>query len=188
MSQRRAEATSPCRTVAFLRGINVGGKNKLPMAALVETLQALGLQNVRTYIQSGNAVFDSNRKPSARLSEDIAASVEERHGFRPGVVLVGVNDLERSIAANPFPEAASEPKTLHLFFFATAPKHPDVESLERLRAPDEEFHLATRVLYLHAPNGMARSKLATGVGRHLGVPVTARNWRTVQAVRDLAIA
>jgi len=186
MSQRRASATSRHRAVALLRGINVGGKNKLPMAELIEILQALGLQNVRTYIQSGNAVFDSKRKPSARLGEDIAASIDERHGFRPGVVLVGVDELEQSIKANPFPEVESEPKTLHLFFLAQTPKHPDLESLERLRAPDERFHLEKRVLYLHAPSGIGRSKLATGIERHLGVPVTARNWRTVLAVRDLA--
>lgn len=188
MSPRRAGATSRYRTIAFLRGINVGGRNKLPMSALIETLQALGLQNVRTYIQSGNAVFDSKRKPSARLGEDIAASIEERHRFRPDVLLVGVDDLEKSIKDNPFPKATAEPRSLHLYFLAQTPKHPDIESLEGLRASKERFHLAKHVLYLHAPNGIGRSKLAAGIERHLGVPVTARNWRTVLAVRDLAIA
>ena len=87
---------------------------------------------------------------------------------------------EKAAAANPFPQAAGNPASLHLFFLDAAPKNPDVKSLEALRTGSEAFALKGRVFYLYAPDGIGRSKLAERAGRFLGVDsATARNWRTV---------
>jgi uncharacterized protein (DUF1697 family) len=172
--------------VLLLRGVNVGGRHTLPMRELAELLEALGLEEVRTYIQSGNAVFRAAGEAAAALGDRIAAAIEERKGFRPEVLVLSAERLEAAARANPFPEGEAEPKTLHLFFLAATPTAPDLAGLEALRSPTERFHLATEVLYLHAPDGIGRSKLATRVERLLGVPATARNWRTVQMLREMS--
>ena len=174
--------------IALFRGVNVGGKHVLPMKALVRELESLGLENVKTYIQSGNAVFQSSRKISARLGARIAAKVAKSHGFKPHVLILSADQLEDAIESNPFPDAEAEPKTLHFFFLASAPAAPDVESLNRAKSPSERFHLTDGVFYLHTPNGMGRSKLAACAEKSLGVPVTARNWRTVLKLREMAAA
>jgi uncharacterized protein (DUF1697 family) len=171
--------------ITLLRGINVGGRNALPMRELVALLEALGLRNVQTYIQSGNVVFETDRADAARLAEGISASVQRSHGFRPHVLILGKPEIESAIKANPFPEAVDHPRSLHLFFLASAPQEPDLASLERVRRHTERFALAGEVVYLHAPEGIGRSKLAARVERALGVPVTARHWRTVTKIADM---
>ncbi len=96
--------------------------------------------------------------------------------------------LADAIASNPFPDAEATPRTLHVFFLDARPVNADVESLAELRAPSERFHLADRALYLHAPDGIGRSRLAANVEKRVGVPATARNWRTVQKLWEMAQA
>ena len=174
--------------VALLRGINVGGKHVLPMNELVRHLRSLRLNNIRTYIQSGNAVFQSSGAVSDTLADKIAARIEDRHGFRPHVLIRSAEELQIALDANPFPEAESEPKTLHLFFLASAASSPDIESLRDARSSSERFALADQVFYLHAPDGIGRSKLAAKTEKCLGVAVTARNWRTVQRLSEMTKA
>ena len=173
--------------IALFRGINVGGKNKLPMKDLVATLENVGCQDVATYIQSGNAVFQSGEQDASLLAETIEAAIKERHGFEPRVLLLASEEMERAMRSNPFPGAESEPKTLHLYFLAASPERPDLDALEGIKGGDRErFVLGDGVFYLHAPDGIGRSKLAASVERLLGVPVTARNWRTVCKVMEMA--
>jgi uncharacterized protein (DUF1697 family) len=172
--------------VALLRGINVGGRRSLPMAELVRGLQSLGLHGVRTYVQSGNAVFRSNTTSTTGLAGKIEAVIQETRGFRPQVLVLRPEELNAAIEANPFPEAADDPKTLHLFFLSEPPVAPDLSNLASSKSATERFHLDRRVLYLHAPGGIGRSKLAARVERCLGVPATARNWRTVLELARLA--
>jgi uncharacterized protein (DUF1697 family) len=171
--------------VALFRGINVGGRNSLPMRELVELLEGLELQEVKTYIQSGNVVFRSESEGSADLAGKMGDAIERSHGFRPEMMLLEVDELQRAIAANPFPEAESEPRTLHYFFLASEPEHADLEALESIRRESERFRLEGKVFYLHAPLGIGRSKLAARVEKSLGVAVTARNGRTVGKIRDM---
>jgi uncharacterized protein (DUF1697 family) len=103
------------RYLALLRGINVGGKNRLPMASLRELLGQIGATEVRTYIQSGNAVFAHSARETGELAQRISAAIAKAHGFAPAVWVLRMADFERAIAHNPFPEAAEEPKTLHLY-------------------------------------------------------------------------
>jgi uncharacterized protein (DUF1697 family) len=172
--------------IALLRGINVGGNNKLPMRELVTLLEALGLQGVKTYIQSGNVVFQSERTDTAQLSQEITAAIGQRYGFAPYVLLLDLKSFQAAAAANPFPEAEAAPKSLHLFFMDACPQSPNLEALERIKAPNERFQLIDKVFYLHAPDGIGRSKLAEQMGKGWGVNITARNWRTVSEVLTIA--
>lgn len=173
--------------VALFRGINVGGKNTLPMKELVAILEDLGAEGVRTYIQSGNAVFQHEPGRIRDLAARIAAEVEKTRDFAPRVLVLEASDVAAAAASNPFPEAESVPKSLHLFFLESPPISPDLDSLAAIRTPTERFHLSDRVFYLHAPAGIGRSKLAARVESALGVAATGRNWRTVGKILALTI-
>src|SRR5918998_2726057 len=127
--------------VAFFRGINVGGNNVLPMKDLVAALENAGARDVGTYIQSGNAVFRSEETDASSLSDRIGAAIREGHGFEPRVLVLGSEEIERAVRSNPFPEAESEPKTLHLYFLASEPNNPDLRILESIKSDDEQFAL-----------------------------------------------
>ena len=172
--------------IAFFRGINVGGKNSLPMKELVAILEGTGARNIKTYIQSGNAVFQSAKKYSPQLPQKLAAEIKKRHGFEPCILVLEVEAIKRAIAQNPFPEAVADPGNLHLGFLASRPKSPNLEKLSRLKKESERFHLSDGVFYLHAPEGVGRSKLAAVSEKLLGVPMTDRNWRTVCKVMEMA--
>jgi uncharacterized protein (DUF1697 family) len=172
--------------VALLRGINVGGKNVLRMKELVALLENIGSQNVKTYIQSGNAVFQNEEEDASLLSNRIGTAIKNSHGFEPRVVLLGLAEIEKAVGSNPFFEAESEPKTLHVHFLSSMPENPDFDALESIRSGSERFALKDGVFYLHAPDGIGRSKLAANAERLLGVPMTGRNWQTVCKVLAMA--
>jgi uncharacterized protein (DUF1697 family) len=123
---------------------------------------------------------------AASLAADIGAAIRERYGFEPKVILLKKADMERAVKSNPFAEAESNPKTLHLAFLDSIPANPDLEGLQKLSANGEKFRLSGKLFYLHAPGGVGRSKLAAAMEKRLGVPITARNWRTVLKLRDMA--
>jgi uncharacterized protein (DUF1697 family) len=181
-----------CNYIALLRGINVGGAGTLPMKELVAILESLGATNARTYIQSGNAVFEIDGKAASTgagkkaFTAKLAAAIDKKHGFAPLVLILDVKEFSRLAAANPYPEAEAEPKSLHLFFLTGKPATANLKSLEPLRSPTERYELHKSVLFLHAPDGIGRSKLAANVERKLGVPITARNWRTVCKLLEIA--
>lgn len=174
--------------VVLLRGINVGGRNALPMKELAGVLEALGCRGVRTVLQSGNVVLEAAGGTASGLAGGLAREIEARRGFAPYAIVLPLPDFTKAVKANPFPEAAADPRTLHLGFLDTAPRRPDLDRLESLRSGRERFRLAGRVFYLHAPDGVGRSRLAAGAERALGVPMTDRNWATVCRIRDLAAA
>ena len=180
------EQTDMNTMIALLRGINVGGHNKLPMRELTETLTGLGFRNIETYIQSGNVVFDFEGGSKTKLTNQIRDAIQRSHGFAPDVMLLSAAELEEAILANPFPEAEDEPKTLHLYFLGSAPQDPDMQRIEDMKGGNERYALVGKVFYLLAPDGIGRSKLAAGVEKALGVSVTARNWRSVTKVREMA--
>ena len=168
--------------IALFRGINVGGSNVLPMKDLVAQLENLGSQNVKTYIQSGNAVFQNEEEDASLLSNKIRAAIKKSHGFEPHVLLLMPGEIDRVVASNPFPEAEAEPKTLHVYFLASMPRNLDPSALESIKGDRERFALKNGVFYLHAPEGIGRSKLAANAEKLLGVAITGRNWRTVRKV------
>ena len=171
--------------IALFRGINVGGHNILPMARLKNDLESLNLKNVRTYIQSGNVVFDSTAKTASSLSKRIARRIEERHGFRPQLIILDREHLQTAIESNPFPNAVSDPKTLHFLFLDEPASDADMEALNDAKTSSERYELTDSVFYLHAPDGIGRSKLAANAERHLGVVTTGRNYRTVDKLLSM---
>jgi uncharacterized protein (DUF1697 family) len=172
--------------IALFRGINVGGKNSLPMKELASIFEILGASKVRTYIQSGNVVFQSASKDISSLSKRLGIEVRERYGFEPHVLVISLSEVETAITNNPFPEAQSEPSSLHLGFLAFTPKNPDLKKLESLKKDSEQFCLIGSIFYLHAPEGVGRSKLAARSEKLLGAPMTDRNWNTVCKLKEMA--
>jgi uncharacterized protein (DUF1697 family) len=172
--------------IAFFRGINVGGNNALSMRDLTTILETLDCHNVRTYIQSGNAVFQHADTNPTKLGPRIEKAVLSKLGFAPSVVALSLKELEQAAASNPFPQAAPEPKSLHLFLLAAKPTNPDIKRLNVLKAERESFILSGRVFYLYAPDGIRRSRLAGQVDKCIGVKTTARNWRTILKVMEMA--
>lgn len=179
------EKTHMYASIALLRGINVAGKNRLPMKELVQQLEKLELLDVQTYIQSGNVVFSTKRKPAAKLSSQISQAIKASHGFEPPVLVMGEEVFRRIVQQNPFPKKISEPKTLHVFFLAKEAKKADMDAIENAKVATECFELTADAFYLHAPDGFGRSKLASNVEKYLGVPATARNWNTIQKLREM---
>jgi uncharacterized protein (DUF1697 family) len=188
VSTRRLRPASAARErtwIALFRGINVMGNNKLPMKDLATLLRGLKFREVRTYIQSGNAVFAS-AGTAASLSARISAAVARRFGLHPYVVLFEARELAQAIARNPFPEGEAVPQSLHLWFLEECPAAARHAGLETVRAETERFKVHDKVLYLHAPLGIGRSKLAPRAEKILGTKGTARNWRTVCTLYAMA--
>ncbi len=171
--------------IALFRGINVGGRNKMPMAVLARTLESVGCLSVRTYIQSGNVVFVSSVRSKANLTKRLEDATEAQFGFRPNIFLQTDADFRSAIANNPFADAILEPKTLHFFFLDSKPDPPNIQGIAELAIPSERFQLIDAVFYLHTPDGFGRSKLAAGLERKLGVPTTARNYSTIHNLSEM---
>lgn len=171
--------------VALLRGINVGGHHKLPMQDLRDLLGDIGCEGTKTYIQSGNAVFRS-KDGRASLGKNITAAIKRDFGFAPSVQLYALADYKAILESNPFAEAVTEPKTLHISFLGEPAPAADLKTLDSLRANGEEFLLTDAAFFLHAPEGIGRSRLAAKVEKCLGVPGTSRNWRSAVKIAELA--
>ncbi|HWW83219.1 MAG TPA: DUF1697 domain-containing protein [Vicinamibacterales bacterium] len=171
--------------VALIRGINVGGNRRLPMAVLTDLLEDLGCVDVRTYIQSGNVVFRSATSDRSSLARQLTVVVSKTHGFEPHVLLLTPKELEHAAADNPYSEAAKNPQALHLFFLDEPPKTPDTAAMEKLKTKTERYQLEGKIFYFYTPDGFGRSKLGAAAERLLGVPATARNWRTVTTLVEM---
>ena len=172
--------------VALLRAINVGGRNTLPMKSLAAVIASLGGRNVRTYIQSGNAVFESAERNSRSIALRISAEIGKRHGFEPRTLVLSLDALRKAISANPYPDVQAHPASLHLGFLSSRAGFPDMNKLAELKNESERFHLGEGVFYLHAPEGVGKSRLAAGAEKALGVPMTSRNWKTVCKLLEMA--
>ena len=166
------------RQIALLRGINVGGKNILPMAELIATFESLGFENIKTYIQSGNAIFECPATSVEKLAEKITAAVQKSHRIEVQTLVFSPEALERAVQNNPY--GGRPGKSVHYYFCAHSPEDPDIDRLASLKTQDEEFHLNENIFYLHAPAGIGRSRLAAKIESLLKVPVTARNGNTVE--------
>ena len=165
---------------ALLRGINLAGRNRVSMPELRSALEAIGLEDVVTYIQSGNVVFRSRTGGAQKLAASIEAQVAEVFGIEVVVLLRTPAGLAKVAAGNPFLRGGADPARLHVVFLSGRPAAKTAGRLDRDRSPPDEFKLEGREIYLHTPNGFGRSKLTVDYfERLLGVGGTARNWKTV---------
>lgn len=166
--------------VALLRGINVGGKHLLPMASLAAIFVGEGCTGVRTYIQSGNVVFSATAALAVGLAERVRERVAAEFGFRPPVLLRTGRELAAVAGANPFLTEGADPASLHVGFLERAPTPEQCAALDPDRSPGDRLVVCGREVYLHFPNGVARSKLTSAyLDSILGTTSTFRNWRTV---------
>ncbi|RLU94706.1 hypothetical protein CTZ27_18525 [Streptomyces griseocarneus] len=170
---------------ALLRGINVGGHRKLPMADLRSLLTELGYGDVRTYLQSGNAAFTAGATDESTLEAELSRAVDARFGFAVDVLVRDHAYLKAVAEACPFPASSLEPKQLHVTYFAEPVTAADFERVDGGRFLPEEFRLGDRALYLYAPEGLGRSKLAEALARTGPAVATSRNWNTVLKLVEL---
>ena len=169
--------------VALLRGINVGGAGKLPMADLREIVGACGLEDVRTYIQSGNVVFRSPKAAAPAVEKRLRKAIREATDLDPEVHVRTADELAGVVRANPFTDRVTDAKQLHATFLGKAPKETGLDPEEF--AP-EAWEVGDRVVYLYLPDGIGRSKLAARLAKGSGPTGTSRNWRTVTKLLEMA--
>jgi uncharacterized protein (DUF1697 family) len=175
--------------VALLRGINVTGNNRLPMAALTEMFVAAGCTDVKTYIQSGNVVFAAKDAAAKKVPGVVSAAISKKFRFSVPVVLFTLDEVRAVAKKNPFLKAGKEGERLHIAFLDAAPSKAQVASLDPARSPGDEFAVAGRAVYLSFPNGVGRTKLTNAyLDSKLGTVSTLRNLRTVQALIELGEA
>lgn len=171
---------------ALLRGINVGGRNKLPMRDLAALFVEVGCEDVRTYIQSGNVVFRAPPELTDGLPAQITAAIAASHGFQIPVVMRTASDFDRIFRSNPFLAAGADPAKLHVGFLADTPDSARVAALNPDRSPPDAFAVCGNEIYLHFPAGVARSKLDNAYfDRTLNTVCTIRNWRTVGKLHEM---
>lgn len=173
--------------VALLRGINVGGNNRLLMKDLTGLFATAGCTDVSTYIQSGNVIFNAPKSILKKLPELIAGQISKQFGFEVPLILRSSEQLENTLNNNPFLKAGEAEKTLHVMFLADLPDLKAVSSLDVNRSPGDRFHVHERDVYLHFPNGGAHSKLTNAYfDSRLRTRSTVRNWATVLKLFELS--
>jgi uncharacterized protein (DUF1697 family) len=171
--------------IALLRGVNVGGTGKLPMADFRAALSAAGFGNVRSYIQSGNIILESELDHET-IENRIKLVLQEEFGLDRPVLLRSVDQLRTALADNPFPQAEADPKTLHIMFLS-GKVSLDEEALRAICDKGEAFSLTDQAFYLFTPNGFGRSKAAEKLERFLKAEaITARNLNSCQKILALS--
>ncbi len=176
------------RYVALLRGVNVGGRNRLPMADLRDIFTAAGCSAVRTYIQSGNVVFDAEGDLAERAPGIVTEAIRRRFGYETVVVVRSREEVLQVVASNPF-DTSGDPRFLQVAFLEHAPDPEAVSRLDPRRSPPDALAVRGRNVYLHYPNGVARSKLTNEyLAAQLQTSSTMRNWRTVLKLLEMADA
>ncbi|QNP75657.1 DUF1697 domain-containing protein [Streptomyces roseirectus] len=173
---------------ALLRGINVGGHRRLPMADLRALLETLGHGAVRTHLQSGQAVFSADHGDETSLAAELEAAIEKHFGFTVDVVVRDHAYLASVVEECPFPAGELEPKQLHVTYFSAPVDAERFAGIDQPALLPEEFRLGDRALYLYAPDGLGRSKLAEQLARPRvtkGLIATTRNWNTVTKLAEL---
>ncbi len=175
------------RFIALLRGINVSGQNKIPMAELRAVCATMGWENVQSYIQSGNLIFYAETTV-AEQEADLEAAIAQHFGLTIRVIVRAAAHWPAYVQSNPFPAAAeATPNLLMLALAKRQPKPDAVAGLQERAAAGEQIAQVGDALWIHYPAGAGRSKLSPALfDRLVGSPVTSRNWRTVLKLHALS--
>jgi uncharacterized protein (DUF1697 family) len=174
--------------IAMLRGVNVGGYQKIQMEALRTLCGSLGLRDAQTYIQSGNVVFREDSEEPVTLARRLEDGIEHSFGFRPGVMVRTPSELRNVIAKNPFTDRPEiDPSRLLVSFMASAPAPQARNKVLAMPCDPEELRIHGRELYVYYPNGMARPKISmASIEKVLQRSATGRNWNTVLKLMAMA--
>ena len=172
----------------MLRGINVSGQNKIRMMELKSLYESLGLINVKTYVQSGNVVFENTERDASELAVSIEAQIERSFGYVVSVFFRSANDFQRITGGNPFLNGRHEdPDKLHVTFLYNSPSKSQLSNLDISPHVTDEFFIGDKEIFLFCPNGYGKTKLSnTFFEKKLNMPATTRNWKTVNALHDMA--
>jgi uncharacterized protein (DUF1697 family) len=183
--KKKSAAGRGGRYVALLRGINIGPHKRMKMKDLVAVFEKCGCTDVTTYIQSGNVVYTA--PTLAKIdAELLAAKIEKAFGFEVPVVVRTAEELEAAIKRNPFPKADPDKERMHVSFLASEPTKEQIASLDPNRSPGDTFKVLGKEIYLLFPNGAGNTKLTSQyLDSRLKTIGTARNWRTVLALREM---
>jgi uncharacterized protein (DUF1697 family) len=175
--------------VGLLRGINVAGKKVVKMENLMASFEALGFRRVRTYVQSGNVIFETAGAYSDDLSMKIAEKISKDFGFPIPVVLRTSDEIGKIVRDNPFlKEKGLDHSKLHVTFLPSRPAKDATQKLEALNAHQDQFNVKGREIYLHCPNGYGRTRLSnTALEKQLSLKATTRNWKTVNALARISL-
>jgi uncharacterized protein (DUF1697 family) len=175
--------------ISMLRGINVGGHKRIKMDQLRKSFEALGFEQVKTYIQSGNVVFSGGKLSTAVLSRKIEAKILGDFGFSVSVISRTQDEMERTIQNNPFVKDRGIDQTkLHVTFLAEAPAPSALQKMQALIAAPDQSRCAGREIYFYLPNGVSQSSLwKTPWERTLSVVTTMRNWKTVNSLYQMCL-
>jgi len=174
--------------IVLLRGINVGGKNKLPMAELRTLLSENGYENVSTYIQSGN-IFLNSTKTVDKINVHIKQLLKQQLGYDIPVVTLTAEEIKTCYTENPFLKIEDNIKNLHVTFLNTAPEKGSIEhfTLNNNNNNNDAYSIEGRIIYLHTPDGYRNTKFTNGeFEKKLKVQATTRNWRTTTKLFELS--
>ena len=175
------------RYIVLLRGVNVGGRGKLPMGDLRTLLQAMGHTDVMTYLQSGNVLLTSSGEDPSQLGREIEQAIERDVGMNINVLIRTPEELARVMEGNPFPAGSANPTRLHVSFLSGAPDTERLAAIDPQQFEPDEFRVGERAVYLWYPNGSGRTKLSNDFWeRRLGLTATTRNWNTVTTLLSMA--
>lgn len=172
--------------IALLRGINVGGRNKISMMDLTQIFTKHKCQNIKTYIQSGNLVFTQENAKISSLIKAVKKNIKDDFGFTPEIIIISEQEFTLAISNNPFKSTTG--KDLHFFFLESVPTSPNLEKIDTLKVKTEQFELIGSIFYLFAPEGIGRSKLAVNIEKNLGVTATGRNFNTIKKLESMLVS
>ena len=176
------------RYIALLRAINVGGYRKIKMDDLREMFESMDFENVQTYIQSGNVIFDSNVKNKKSLSQSIEKKIEQQFGHEVPVIIRTRDELKLLITQNPFYGENEEPFRLYLTFFLDTPSEEKQGELQKLNSSLEKFSFVNGDLFsLIDKKTDQKIRFSNSyIEKTIGVPCTSRNWRSVNKIFEMA--
>lgn len=172
--------------IALLRGINVSGQKRIMMDALTKMFVELNLDNVQTYLQSGNVVFQTNETDFKKLEYQLSSRIEENFGINVPVLVLSADTLKSIVESNPF-EKSKEDLFIYVTFLYDIPNRIDKQNIEGRKSANEEIAFFERTIYLYCPNGYGRTKLNNNfLENFLKVRATTRNWKTVNELLRIA--
>jgi uncharacterized protein (DUF1697 family) len=187
MCAKTAANEGTSRQIALLRGVNVGGNNRVPMAQLREMLQELGYEEVRTHLQSGNAVYAAPGTPPEQAAQEIEGQLARHLGLGVRVLVRTAEQLARVVSANPLTEAVAEPSRLLVTFLSAAPDAERLRELDPASFEPDLFGVGEREIYVWCPEGVRAITLSYAFWeKRFGVTATARNWNTVTRLSAMA--